>query len=106
MNVFSDLKTIEADTQRLERIDKLQKAFQEVRETYRSEYHHSLNHAIGNIKAKMVQNRYMTDAVNSYVEKFVPKEKHDDAREELFNMLAAEFLQTLNTLQHTSCVLM
>jgi ribosomal protein S7 len=100
------LNRIEEDSKKLESIDKLQQAFQEVRQSYRSEYQESLDHVLGNIKSKMMQNQSMIDAVTIYVEKYVAPDKRDAASEELYNMLAAEMLQTMQAIQHTSCTLM
>lgn len=103
---FKDLNNIEEDSKKMESIDKLQEAFHEVRESYRTEYQQSLHHVLGNIKEKMSKNKGMVDAVNIYLSKYVAPEKQAPAREELLNMLSAEILQTMQTLQHTSCTVM
>jgi hypothetical protein len=103
---FKDLTTVETDQKQLESIDRLQQAFLDVRKSYSQEYKESLNHLLTNVKDKMKRNPGMVDAVNTYVSKFVPVNKQDVAKEELYNLLAAEMLQTLQTLQHATCLVM
>ena len=105
-NFFQELSIVETDQKQLESIDRLQQAFLDVRKSYSQEYKESLNHLLTNVKDKMKQNPGMVDAVNTYVSKFVPMNKQDVAKEELYNLLAAEMLQTMQTLQHASCVVM
>jgi len=105
-SLFKDLTTIETDQKQLESIERLQQAFIDVRRSYRQEYHDSLEHLLTNVKDKMKKNPGMVDAVATYIERFVDEEKHEEAREELYNILAAEMLQTIQTLQHTNCMVM
>lgn len=103
--LFHDLSTIEEDTKKLESIDRLQQAFRDVRQSYREEYRDSMTHVLGNIKKKMKKNHGMVEAVNDYVQRFVPGNRQE-ATEELYNLLAAEMLHTLQALQHTNCAIM
>lgn len=103
---FQDLTIIETDQKQLESIDRLQKAFSDVRRSYRREYQDSLNHLLTNVKDKLKNNEGMVEAVEMYVSKFVSVEKRQNAEEELYNLLAAEILQTMHALQHASCCVM
>ena len=105
-NLFQDLITIETDQKQLESIDRLQQAFADVRQNYRQEYTDSLTHLIDHVKMKMKRNEGIVEAVRLFVFKFVPVENHEEATEELYNLLAAEMLQTIQTLQHTTCSMM
>jgi hypothetical protein len=105
-NIFHDLTTIEADQKQLESIDRLQQAFADVRQNYRREYQDSLQHVLANVKNKMKSNEGMVEAVNIYVSRFVSADKEEEATEELYNLLAAEMLQTMHALQHTTCCVM
>jgi len=102
-NFFKDLCTVEEDSKQLESIERLQQAFREVRQAYRDEYNDSMSHILKNIKTKMQHNRGMVDAVNSYVNQFVLPGDRVKATDALYDLLAAEMLHTVQTLQHTSC---
>lgn len=104
--IFRDLNILEEDSKQLESIAKLQQAFREVRQNYRDEYTSSMNHVLGQIKEKMRKNHGMVDAVNSYILQYVEPSKHKKATDELYNLLAAEMLHTLQALQHTTCLCM
>jgi len=103
---FNDINIIENDSKKIECIDKLRQALHEVRKTYHSEYRQSLNHVLENIKSKMMHNKSMVDAVEMYVTKYVPTDKQPKAKDELYDMLAAEVLQTMHVVHQTSCTIM
>lgn len=103
---FQELATVETDKQQLESIDRLQQAFLDVRKSYSQEYKENLTHLLTNVKDKMKKNPGMVEAVDMYVRKFVPISDQDAAKEELYNLLSAEMLQTLQTLQHATCAVM
>lgn len=103
---FKDLNLLDKDSKHIESIDRLQKAFIEVRQKYRHEYNDSMNHVLENIKKKMKSNSGMVNAVDSYVQEYVCPDKREDAINSLYDLLAAEMLHTIQTLQHASCVVM
>lgn len=105
-NFFQELSIVETDQKQLESIDRLQQAFLDVRKSYSQEYKESLTHLLTNVKEKMKRNHGMVEAVDIYVSKFVPVNKQDAAKEELYDLLSAEMLQTLQTLQHATCMVM
>ena len=109
MDLFSQLSVIEEDKNRLESINRLQEAFDEVGSSYANEYNTALSNALDHVKSKMKSkmksNIKMREAVDNYVRNYVILEKRTEASEALYNMLAAELLQTFQALSHTSCVI-
>lgn len=104
--LLKEIGTIEEDQKRLESIYQLEKAFNEVKASYSQEYNETLLNAMKEIKSKMKRNPKMKEAVNSFVNIYVHNNKKDEATEALYDMLAAEMLETLQTLSHTSCSIM
>lgn len=104
-NMLRELNTIEHDQKQLESIERLQHAFNQVKETYAREYNDTLGHVITPVKEKLQKDDKMRSVVNNYVEKFVNEDKREIARDELYTILAADYVHTLQTLSHTSCVI-
>jgi predicted phage gp36 major capsid-like protein len=103
MDIFEQLSIVTEDQKKLESIEELQKAFNNARESCRRERNDTLRQAVDNIKEKMRKNTGVKKAVNVFISTYVPENKKADATEALYDMLSVEFLETLNTISHTSC---
>jgi hypothetical protein len=104
-NLFAQIGLIEDDQKRLESINRLQEAFNEVKAGYAEEYNSTLVDVISQIKTKLKNNQKMNEAVTTYVNNYVKFDKREEASEALYNMLSAELVQTFQALTHTSCIL-
>ena len=104
MSIFRDLTTVENDAQKMAEIDRLQEAFNQVRASYAAEHDSSMRHAISEVRERLEKNPGMIRAVQLYTERFVAPDRREAASAALFELLAAELLQTMNALQHTACV--
>jgi predicted Zn-dependent protease len=100
-------KIIELESERmnLEQINKLQEAFTEVKASYREHYAEDLNKLLTTFKSRMKNNDNISQVVNDYIDKYINSEHRQSAREELYNILGAEMLETFMTLSHTSCTI-
>jgi hypothetical protein len=106
-NLFRQIGIVDTDGQRLESIRHLEKAFNEVKESYSREYDQTLTNVIEQIKNRMKQNLKMRQAVDGFIQSYVSNEnKKTEATEVLYGMLAAELAQTFQALSHTSCSIM
>ena len=105
-NLFSQLHTIESDEDKLRRIQELQDAFSSVKASYQHEHDDNLRQALDTIKTKIKRNSGMVHAVNKFSEDYIPQDRRERGKEELYDLLAAEMLQTMSALQHTECVIL
>lgn len=107
-NLFEHLGNIDHDHKQLQQIDELQQAFNKVKKGYEKDYILKLKGAIDEVKSRLKNNCGMHKAVEIYIQKYVigTEEFKNNAREELYEILAAEMLQTFQTLSHTSCSIM
>ena len=105
-NIFEQLSTIEQDQKQLDSINRLQTAFDEVRSSYSQEYNTTLSNVLSQFTDKLKANDKMKKAVDTFVSSYVKPECKDDATESLYNMLAAELLQTFQAVSHASCAVM
>lgn len=108
-NIFAQLNTVENDEEQLRRIKQLEDAFASVRESYQHEHDDNLRKALNTVKSKIKKNKNMRHAVNKFVDKYVKDDIKEQGREDLYDLLSAEMLQTINTLQHaeyTDCTIL
>ena len=104
-DLFNKIGLIETDGKKLETIYQLQKAFEQVKSNYASEYNNTSNDILETVKSRMKKNPYMAKAIQTFVNRYVLSSLRESATEELYGMLSAEIVQTLQTLSHTSCVI-
>ena len=104
--LFNELTVIEQDQDRIDSINRLQQAFNEVKNGYQYEYNQSVSHMVGEIKSKMKMNTSMVRAVNSFVDKYVENpSKKSAAKDEMYGILSAEMMSMLQALKHTTCII-
>ena len=96
---------LESERMNLEQINKLQEAFSDVKASYREHYAEDLNRLLTTFKSKMKNNNNISRVVNEYINKYIDNEQRHNAREELYDILGAEMLETFMTLSHTSCTI-
>ena len=104
-NLFSDIGRLDSERLSLEQINRLQDAFNDVKKSYDYKYEEDLNSVIKSMRQRLQSNQMICDTVNNYIQKYVSSDKQDNAKEELYNILSAEMLQTLVALSHTSCII-
>lgn len=102
--ILQKLNTVGRDQQKLETLNRLEQAVNEVKKSCSEEYSTTLSSVIEKIKEKMKANPNMVKAVENFSHNFVPIEKRGEAEEALYGMLSAEIAQTVQVLSHTSCV--
>jgi len=104
-NLLDELSIIERDSKTLESIQKLQELFQKVSEKTHKEYQDTLRRLLDQITSKMKKNEKMVKSVDLYVKKYVSENKQSEASNELFDLLAIEFVQNMNVIQNSQCVI-
>ena len=106
-NIFNLVGQVEQEHHVLEEVNKIQESFDSIKNTYKSEYDQHLTDLLATFKGKMKNNATVSTAINTYVDKYVDDEgKKEQAREELYNILCAEMIDTFIALSHTtSCTI-
>lgn len=105
-NLFKELNDIETEQSELNRLQALKQAVTDAQQQHKEHLNQSFGHVTDTFKEKLKENNTFSKMVEDYVQKYVPSEKHTDAREDLFNILAKEMISTFNSLNHTSCGIM
>lgn len=101
MDLIDKINLINHDQEELKNIEELQKAFNNVKENCRKERDHNLREAVDKVKEKLKNNPGISKVVESFVAKYIQYDLQESAEEDLYDMLAAEYLETLNAMTHT-----
>lgn len=105
-HVLHQLQSLENDQRRLEEIKQLEDALQIAKKKYVKDYNNVSENLVGQVVQKLKNNIRVKSVVDNYIKSYVNPNSSEAAERELYNIMAAEFLEMLETLNHTSCSVM
>ena len=97
--LLKEISVMDEEALYLKKIESLQEAFSNIKQ----DHDNHLRHILNTFKQKMQDNPVIEENVESFVNNYVINEYQDEARDVLYSMLAAEMVDTFQTLSNSTC---
>jgi hypothetical protein len=105
-NIMDNLHRLETDQHRLDEIAHLEIMLKDAKKKYVSDYKNMTEKVVSPVVGKLKDNSRIKKVVDNYLDTYVLTDKRNNAEIELYNIMAAEFLGTLEALSQTQCSVM
>lgn len=105
-DILKEILNFETDEEELEKIVEMNKTLKQMSDEVVANKQTHLTHITETFVNKLKTNPNFIYVVNNYVDKYVEEKKKNEAREELYLILAGELLGVCRGLNHTNCTVM
>jgi hypothetical protein len=102
-NIITQLQQLESDQHRLEEIQKIEHMLKKVKSEFKKDYTEISAKVVDKFVDKLKHNKRIKNVVEDYIDAYVTPEFKKDATESLYEIMSAEYMEVIETLNHTSC---
>jgi hypothetical protein len=104
--LIKEFALLEKNQYEIEKIQALNETLTQVSNDVRKQTDDHVKNITNIFNTKLKQNKNFNDVVNNYIDKYIPDDRKEEAREELFLILTGEMLGIFKGLSQTKCCIM